>query len=220
MKKSRPGTVGGDCHSVEAITLFPSSLSLEAAVSMERAWLAAQLGRNSCGNGVKGIQQLTRGQTRCLSTSHVIWKFNDVLHKGPPRHALSLGATDLYLEGFTSCTVTRDELLSDWAALLCAPGIPREQWRAGARHVCTETQFSFPTGCCTLLSGQGPSCCHPQRTARSYNVFSKRHLRGDRLRYGRGGENLTAKQPCGALPFEAFQSGQLHPRPAVSFKEG
>lgn len=42
-------------------------------------------------------------------------------------------------------------------------------------------------------------------------VFSKRHLRGDQLRYGKGSENLTAKQPWGALPFEALQPGQQCP---------
>lgn len=85
-------------------TLSAFSLSLEAAVSMENMACSPQLRRNSCGNGVKGIQQLTRGQTKFLSTSHVIWKFNDILDKGPPRLALSLGATDLYLEGhFLHC---------------------------------------------------------------------------------------------------------------------
>lgn len=44
------------------------------------------------------------------------------------------------------------------------------------------------------------------------NVLSKCHLRGYWLQYGRGSENLSAEQPCGALPFEAF--GQLHTRSA------
>lgn len=185
-----------------------------------RAWLAAQLGRNSCGNGVKGIQQLTRGQTRCLSTSHVIWKFNDVLHKGPPRLALSLGATDLYLEGFTSCTVTRAELLSD--GLLCSAllGFHESNGEQAPGTSAQRRSSLFQLDAAHCSAANVLHAATPKGQQDPINAFSKRHLRGDQLRYGRGGENLTAKQPCGALPFEAFQPGQLHPRPAVSFKKG
>lgn len=47
-----------------------------------------------------------------------------------------------------------------------------------------------------MLSCQGPSCCHPQRTANPINVLSKHHFGGYQLQYGRGSENLTAEQPC------------------------
>lgn len=119
----------------------------------------------------------------------------------------------------TSYTVTRAELLSD--GLLCSALLGSHESN-GEQAPGTSAQrrsslFQLDAAHCSAAKVLHTAT--PKGQQDPINVFSKRHLRGDQLRYGRGGENLTAKQPRGALPFETFQPGQLHPRPAVSFKK-